>query len=160
MSALSLKHQTAVPSVGLETPEPVRSKWIVLADVAGDDGVNASNVDVFMLVRPAAAVLVMETAGGECFSVWAKLVDIPVMDDLVNRAGRSAGSRHNTSSCAGEPPTRGRLVTVTGPCPSGRLDERVRRSRAPQQGSVYQKGRHRGTSSLYRYRCDIYALTD
>ena len=102
MSALSLKHQTAVPAVGLETPEPVGTKRIVFPDVAGDDVVNAANVDVFMLVRPAAAVLVMETGRGECFSVWAKLVDIPVMDDLVNRAGRAAGSRHNTSSCAGE----------------------------------------------------------
>ena len=102
MSALSLKHQTAVPAVGLETTEPVRSKRSVLPDVAGDDVVNAANVDVFMLVRPAAAVLVMETLGRECFSVWAKLVDIPVMDDLVNRAGWSAGSRHSTSSCAGE----------------------------------------------------------
>ena len=63
MSALSLKHQTAVPAVGLEAPEPVRSKRSVLTDVAGDDVVNAVNVDVFMLVRPAAPVLVMETAG-------------------------------------------------------------------------------------------------
>ena len=102
MSALSLKHQTAVPAVGLETPEPVRTKRIIFTDVAGDDVVNIGHIDILSLVRPAAAVLVMETAGGECFSVWAKLAEIPVMDDLVNRAGRSAGSRHNTSSCAGE----------------------------------------------------------
>ena len=102
MSALSLKHQTAVPAVGLETPEPVGTKRIVFPDVAGDDVVNAANVDVFMLVRPAAAVLVMETAGGECFSVWAKLADIPVTNNFIDRAGWSAGRRHNTSSCAGE----------------------------------------------------------
>jgi hypothetical protein len=89
VSALSLHHQTTVPAVGLEASKPVRTQRVAVSKVAVDDAVDVLDIDIFPLVRPDAAVLVVDTVRAVRVGVGTIVVDERVIDGLIDGAGRA-----------------------------------------------------------------------
>ena len=91
MSALSLHHQTTVPAVGLEASKVVRNLLASGAiNVAGGDVVGVIDIDNLILMRPAAAVLVVDMVRGVWIGVGSRVLDERVINGLINGAGRAA----------------------------------------------------------------------